>query len=265
MLSSEKNNLEVKNINTYHKLPILDGLELLNAQNNTVSFPYHSHDTYNIALILKHTFDTRLTDKYLHAPAGTLSITNPFEVHATPCDAKTGNSFFTFYVAPDVMKMINKNESVFFEEKIIYDEILFREFYVLSQNFDNKKNTETKLLQLLEKLIFSYGKNQQFKNQEINLLSRFLDDQITQKFSLEVSAKSFGIDKYKFLRLFKHETGLTPNNYIILKRIEKSKVLLNEGFDLLDVAVETGFYDSAHFCKKFKEFTGVTPLQYKIS
>ncbi|RZJ53972.1 MAG: AraC family transcriptional regulator [Flavobacterium sp.] len=255
----------MKNINTYHKIPILDGLELLNAQNNTVSFPYHSHDTFNIALILKHTFDTKLIDKCLHAPAGTLSITNPFEVHATPCDEKTGNSFFTFYVAPDVMKTINKNQAVFFEEKIIYNQEIFKEFYALSQNFENKADVEKKLVQLLERLIINYGKNQQFKHQEISLLTRFLDDQITEKFSLEVSAKSFGMDKYKFLRLFKHETGLTPNNYVILKRIEKSKILLNDGFDLLDVAIETGFYDTAHFCKKFKEFTGVTPLQYKIS
>ncbi|PWB27370.1 AraC family transcriptional regulator [Flavobacterium sp. HTF] len=255
----------MKNVNTYHKLPILDGLELLNAQNNTVSFPYHSHDTFNIALILKHTFDTKLIDKHLHAPAGTLSITNPFEVHATPCDWNTGNSFFTFYVAPDVMKMINKNKAVFFEEKIIYDENLFKEFYFLSQNFENKTYVEKKLLQLLETLVVNYGKSQNFKNKEINLFARFLDDQITEKFSLEVSARSFGMDKYKFLRLFKHETGLTPNNYVILKRIEKSKILLNDGFELLDVAIETGFYDAAHFSKKFREFTGVTPLQYKTS
>lgn len=256
----------VKNSNTYHKLPILDGLELLNAQNNTVSFPYHTHDTFNIALILKHTFDTKLTDKHLHAPAGTLSITNPFEVHATPCDGKTGNSFFTFYVSPDVLKMINHNHEVFFEEKIVYDQELFHDFYFLSQNFSSIGiNAEKALLALLEKLIRLYGKNHNFKNSEINLFSRFMEDRVTEKFSLEETAKSFGLDKYKFLRLFKHETGLTPNNYLILKRIEKSKILLTEGLELADTAIESGFYDTAHFCRKFKEFTGVTPLLYKIS
>lgn len=256
----------MKNSNTYHKLPILDGLELLNAQNNTVSFPYHTHDTFNIALILKHTFDTKLTDKHLHAPAGTLSITNPYEVHATPCDGKTGNSFFTFYIAPDVMKRLNNNNEVFFDEKIVYDEQLFWDFYFLSQNFGNSEiNVEKILLTILEKLIQRWGKNKMFKNAEINLFSRFLEDRIGEKFSLQESAKSFGLDKYKFLRLFKHETGLTPNNYIILKRIEKSKILLSEGLELGDAAIESGFYDTAHFCRKFKEFTGVTPSQYKIS
>ena len=49
------------------------------------------------------------------------------------------------------------------------------------------------------------------------------------------------LNKYKFLRLFKQETGLTPNNYIILKRVEKCKELLNTQDDLLDIAIETGF------------------------
>jgi AraC-like DNA-binding protein len=121
------------------------------------------------------------------------------------------------------------------------------------------------LLAVLESLIRRWGKNQKFKNSEINLFSRFLEDKISEKFSLEEAAKSFGLDKYKFLRLFKYETGMTPNSYVILKRIEKSKILLNDGIDLADAAIESGFYDTAHFCRKFKEFTGVTPLQYKIS
>jgi AraC-like DNA-binding protein len=254
----------MKDINTYYKLPILDGLELLNAKKHTLNFPFHTHDTFNIALILDQTFYTKLNDKFLQAPIGTLSITNPYEVHATPCEQKIGNSFFTFYISPEVLKMINKNEPVFFEDKIIYDVQLFKQLYFLSQNFlDSTINVEKKLIEALKILVKNYAKTQIFKNKEINLISRFLDDQLFDKFSLDYSAKNFGMDKYKFLRLFKQETGLTPNNYVILKRIEKSKELLKTNVDLLDIAVETGFYDAAHLCKKFKEFTGVTPLEYK--
>lgn len=254
----------MKNINTYYKLPMLDGLELLNAHKHTLNFPYHTHDTFNIALILDQTFYTKLSDKFLQAPIGTLSITNPYEVHATPCEQKIGNSFFTFYISPDVLKKINKNESVFFDDKIIYDQLLFEKLYFLSQNFSNTTiNIENELIKVLTILVDRYAKSQIFKNREINLLTRFIDNQIFNKFSLDDSAKKFGMNKYKFLRLFKQETGLTPNNYVILKRIEKSKQLLETNTDLLEIAIETGFYDTAHLCKKFKEFTGVTPLEYK--
>ena len=80
---------------------------------------------------------------------------------------------------------------------------------------------------------------------------------------MEKSAAMFGVDKYKFLRLFKAETGLTPNNYIILKRIEKCKELLKSQNDLLDIAIELGFYDATHLCKHFKKVIGISPFAYK--
>ena len=83
------------------------------------------------------------------------------------------------------------------------------------------------------------------------------------KFSLEKTAKHFGLDKYKFLRLFKQETGLTPNSFVILKRIEKAKKLMTGNDDLLDIAISSGFYDAAHLCREFRKYTGVTPGTYR--
>jgi AraC-like DNA-binding protein len=254
----------MKVMNTYHKLEILDGVELLNAQHNTTNFPFHTHTTFNIALILDQTFYTKLNDKFLQAPTGTLSITNPEEVHATPCEKKIGNSFFTFYISPDLIKSLNKNQDVFFEDKIIYDDALFRELYFLSINFETLNfNFANRLVAAMKLLVVKYGKSIEFKHHQKRLFERFLEEETFRKFSLEKTASSFGLDKYKFLRLFKQETGLTPNNYIILKRIEESKRLLETDTDMLEIAVETGFYDLPHFYKKFKEFTGVTPLVYK--
>ena len=253
-----------KNINSYHKLPILDGLELLNAQNHTISFPYHTHNTFNIALVLNHTFNLKLTNKFLQSPIGTLCVSNPHEVHATPCDSRAGNSFFTFYVPPDVLKKLNKGNDVFFEDKIIYDRSLFSSFYFLSQNFaKGTVDIENKLMAALAVLVKDHASKSEFKHKQYRLFNSFITEDSIDKFSLHDVAKRFELDKYKFLRLFKHETGLTPNNYIILKRIEKSKALLQTDCGLLDIAMESGFYDAAHFCKQFKRFTGVTPLEYR--
>jgi AraC-like DNA-binding protein len=254
----------MSNQNTYNKLPILDGLELLHAKNHTIDFPFHTHNTFNIALILNQTFYTKLSDKFLQAPIGTLSITNPDEVHATPCDTTIGNSFFTFYISPDVFKELNGGSDVFFEEKVIYDETLFSSLYYLSQQTNNPTiNIEKLLLGDIKKLITNYASPNKFKYKERKLFSSFINETSLEKFSLERTAHNFGLDKYKFLRLFKQETGLTPNNFILLQRIEKCKKLLQTETDLLSIAINTGFYDATHLCKHFKRFTGVTPLEYK--
>lgn len=255
---------DTHNISTYHKIPILDGLELLNARNHTIDFPFHTHNNFNLTLILNQTFYTKLNDKFLRAPIGTISITNPNEVHATPCDNKLGNSFFTFYVAPDVLKTLNRGRDVFFEDKIIYDRDLVNGFHYLAEHFNNPAlNLEKELLRVLEKLVARYASSMYFNDKKTILFQDLISENLMEKFSLTHTAKRLGLDKYKFLRLFKHETGLTPNNYILLQRIEKCKKLLTKETDLMEVAIETGFYDVAHLSRHFKRFTGVTPSEYK--
>ena len=253
-----------KSQNIYHKLPILDGLELLDARHHALNFPFHSHNTFNITLVLEQSFLTKLSDRSLYSPAGTITITNPGEIHATVCDNKAGSSFFTFYVSPDAFKIPGNKKRVFFEEKIIDDENLFRQFYKLSQNFDEPGfNTEKILLETLQQLVNEYATASSESDKRIDLFRQFLEEDTMEKFSLETTARQFGLDKYKFLRLFKQCTGLTPNNYIILKRIEQSKSLLQTDEDLLGIAIRTGFYDATHFCKHFKRITGVTPMAYQ--
>lgn len=254
----------MKNISEYHRLSILDGLELLNAKSHTLDFPFHTHDTFNIALILDTTFNTKLNDKFLKAPKGTLSITNPDEVHATPCDRDLGNSFFTYYVSPEAIKDFNDGNNVFFEDKIIYDPYLFNEFHFLSAKC-NKDDIEfeNRLILALKLLISKYASIKPISFNRNKLFQCFINETLFDTFSLDKTATLFGINKYKFIRLFKQETGLTPNNYVLLKRIEKSKKMLKNGKPIFDVAIECGFYDASHFYKNFKRFTGVNPLDFQ--
>lgn len=253
-----------KNHNIYHKLPILDGVELLDAKHHTLNFPFHTHQTFNITLVLEQTFSTRLSDRLLHSSAGTITITNPEEVHATFCDNQTGSSFFTFYVPAEVINRLNNNKPVFFENKVLDDKLLFQQLYKFSQNFNNATNNNEKVLSgILKRLVTDHLTDYPDSDKKNFLFRKFLEENNLEKFSLENTARQFGLDKFKFLRLFKLNTGLTPNNYIILKRIEKSKTLLQTQDDLLSIAIQSGFYDTTHFYKHFKKVTGVTPMAYR--
>ncbi|HHG86062.1 MAG TPA: AraC family transcriptional regulator, partial [Bacteroidetes bacterium] len=123
-----------RSLSAYHHLPILDGMELLSAKAHTLDFPFHRHDTLTLSLIFDTPFHTQLPDKCITAIPGTLTITNPDEVHATPCDPDFGNSFFTYYVSPDIFRKISRGKSFFFEDRIIDDAALFQELYFLSNN-----------------------------------------------------------------------------------------------------------------------------------
>jgi AraC family transcriptional regulator len=70
---------------------------------------------------------------------------------------------------------------------------------------------------------------------------------------------------YHFARQFKAATGLPPHQYVIARRVERAKQLLQEGGDLslAEVAACAGFSDQSQFCHHFKHLVGVTPGQFR--
>ena len=54
---------------------------------------------------------------------------------------------------------------------------------------------------------------------------------------------------------------MPPHQYVILRRVERAKLLLQAGTGLYlaEVAARAGFTDRGQFCQHFKRLVGVTP------
>ncbi|MDR1439275.1 MAG: helix-turn-helix domain-containing protein [Clostridiales bacterium] len=65
-------------------------------------------------------------------------------------------------------------------------------------------------------------------------------------------------------KVFKSETGMTPNSYLNKLRIDESKRLMADGsLTLMGVAKMAGFRDQSYFTKVFRKCEGVSPSQYR--
>jgi AraC family transcriptional regulator len=74
-----------------------------------------------------------------------------------------------------------------------------------------------------------------------------------------------GLNPYHFARQFKAATGLPPHQYVIARRVERAKQILQAGTDLslADVAAHAGFSDQSQLSRHFKRLVGVTPGQFR--
>jgi len=75
-------------------------------------------------------------------------------------------------------------------------------------------------------------------------------------------------NSYKTLsRLFQEVIGISPKEYVQIKRINQSLALFASSKDIKsqDLADQLGYYDSAHFINEFKKYTGKTPKSLKSS
>jgi AraC family transcriptional regulator len=69
------------------------------------------------------------------------------------------------------------------------------------------------------------------------------------------------LSPYHFARQFKAATGLPPHQYVIRRRVERAKHLLQAetSLSLAEVAAHAGFSDQSQLCHHFKRLVGVTP------
>jgi AraC family transcriptional regulator len=85
--------------------------------------------------------------------------------------------------------------------------------------------------------------------------------------TLEQLAAVARLSPYHFARQFKTATGLPTHQYVILRRVERARQLLQARTDLslVEVALHAGFSDQSVFCLHFKRLVGVTPRQFQMS
>lgn len=96
-----------------------------------------------------------------------------------------------------------------------------------------------------------------------------LEDIMVKNFQYDLKIEDFaklsGRSISSFKRDFKNTFGTTPGKWIIQKRLNLAKsLLLGTNLNVSEVAFESGFKNSSHFCRLFKEQFNYTPGDFKI-
>ena len=79
-------------------------------------------------------------------------------------------------------------------------------------------------------------------------------------------SKKISVSQSTITRAMKREFGVTPNTYLVQRRLEKAKliVLSNQWKQVGEIAYEFGFTTSSYFCKCFKKQFGVSPSDMRL-
>jgi AraC family transcriptional regulator len=92
----------------------------------------------------------------------------------------------------------------------------------------------------------------------------FISTHIDQEIGLEQLAQVAGVSPFYFCREFKRSTGFTPHRYVMQRRIELSKRLLESTErSITAISAALGFPTPSHFAATFRKLLGVTPTHYR--
>lgn len=141
---------------------------------------------------------------------------------------------------------------------------------------ERKKEYEIKLkihlVDILVELIRSYD-GQIEKNdvtytteilQEIENAIAYMDEHLTEDITLEEISDVAHMSKNYFCRQFKKLNGISPWEYITVKRIERAiRYIENTDLTRLEIASKCGYNNASNFYHAFKKVTGKAPGDYK--
>ncbi|MEI0738604.1 AraC family transcriptional regulator [Paenibacillus sp. JTLBN-2024] len=103
--------------------------------------------------------------------------------------------------------------------------------------------------------------NGEYKHR-IDSVIRYIEENGSQKLTLEDLARAANFSKYHFSRIFTAMTGVTPVAFLNRKRLEKSVRLLGEtNMTVLAIAGECGFESLSAYHALFKSTTEQRPTR----
>lgn len=88
--------------------------------------------------------------------------------------------------------------------------------------------------------------------------------------SVDEAVAQSGYSHRQFIRLFSQAAGLAPKLYCRVQRFQKALRLMRQAGlqrppSLAEVAMDAGYSDQPHFNREFREFSGLTPEQYRAA
>ena len=92
----------------------------------------------------------------------------------------------------------------------------------------------------------------------------YINENINNRIELHEIAALTNWQTTHFIRIFTKYIGITPYQYILRRKIEKAKALLEEtSIPASDIAFELGFESYSNFCTAFKKIVMSTPDAYR--
>lgn len=224
-----------------------------------LSYNEHLHDIWEVVIQLTGTVDCVVGEKTFTMVPGDILIIPPKTLHKGT--AKTGYTDLCFTVKEtdfrEITLLKDRNETV--KDLMI----------MLHKTFIERDNNYQAICDALINAVLQYLKSINESDEKykfVTYMKSVLYENISNcdfKISDEVRKLGYNVDYFR--RCFFKDTKKTPLEYMTDLRINNAKSLLRQEhyMSIEEVAQRCGFLDAFYFSRKFKAYTGMSPIKYR--
>ncbi|WP_312241151.1 AraC family transcriptional regulator [Pantoea sp.] len=249
----------------FRSLPELPGVELYQAHISRYAFEPHTHEAFGIGAIDAGAQRFRYRGANYVAPAQSLIMMNPDELHTGESACEEGWRYRMIYIQPETMARLTGEEGWWFSEAMRTDP---RFALPLSQKLAALWQAETmleregllvELMALIRPFARMAASEREKKTHRFDGVRDFIRANLNSELRLETLAAQASLTPWYFLRAFRRHFHVTPHQMLMAFRLYEAKQMLARGF----AAAAVGLVDQAHLTRAFSRRYGITPVRYQ--
>ena len=255
------------------KRPARAGVELYRAHIVRYAFDPHTHEAFGLGAIESGVERFRYRGGEHLAPADTLVLMNPDELHTGRAETEQGWRYRMVYLDAELLEDVSGERGWWFAQPTVHDPQCARQVSrSLAAMWDasDALASDSALFELLQSLrphahigtprAATMGTG---ADAALGRARSLMQDEFASGLTLERLATEAGLSPFHFLRRFKQRYHATPHQMLMALRLFRAKQQLAAGGRPADVAAAVGLVDQAHLTRRFARMYGVTPARYQ--
>lgn len=236
----------------------------------------HTHYCTEIFYVTEGNGQFQIEDKVYPVNAHDLVIVNPNVSHTELSHNANPLAYIVLGLEDVELSFTEDNDASFciINLKEIKDIVRFYFDQIIKEMKEPTPDAQILCRNLTENLIIHLNRQANFtvtlapvqrRNPRVSIAVRqYIDHHFKENITLDMLAELSHVSKYHMVHVFTEEYGISPINYLISKRIEEGKQLLQRtDYSLALIGRTLGFSSPSYFSQAFKKQVNCTPMEYR--
>jgi AraC-like DNA-binding protein len=254
----------------FHRLTGRAGVELYRAHIVRHAFAPHTHEAFGFGAIERGVERFRYGGSEHLAPPDSIVFMNPDTLHTGRAETEDGWRYRMIYIAPEVLTELSGDAAWWFIGAVADgDRARAQRLSCLLDALwraDEPLAIDSLLSQVVATLRPLARVDAPMRKEKPARFDRVIDymrAHLDRSLRLEELAAIAELSPFHFLRSFRAQFHVTPQQMLMAHRLYAAKCLLAAGEPPARVAPATGLCDQAHLTRAFSCRYGVTPARYQ--
>jgi AraC-like DNA-binding protein len=232
--------------------PVTAGIERIEAHFHGNAFDLHRHDTLAVGVTLSGVQRFHYRGTVNHSLPGQVIVLHPDEVHDGGAGTEDGLRYRILYLEPSLLlDCLDGAPLPFVRDAVVSDPALRGTLLSALSPLDEELD-ELFVADFVAELAQHLGRH---AGQKAKPMGKSAERSVR---SDELEAVT-GLDRYALSRHFRATYSTSPHRFLLMRRLQKARRMIEVGEPLAEIAVGAGFSDQSHFNRHFKKAFGLTP------